>query len=653
MGAQLTFLRLSVTAPGRTYDVHLKSGVNLITGPISTGKSSILQLINFACGSQTRPSYPEISKCSDVLVECTAGSERLTIRRSLSGPGSKVWLYEGSVDDVLNQRVVGNEVNARHQPDAASVSSELMKRLDLGNIEVKTAPTQDASDTVAFSFRDLLLLMNVTQDRMGAAKAFFESEPFKRIKWHAGFEIVHGFYDQTTAALAASLKEAETEEHRLRLHLEGVRRFLDDFRIPTIERLEVGIADIERDELATTAKLREHKQKISEGLGGSRELTQRKRDQDTKVQTLKARAGELTRSVEQLGRLRVQYDRERSQLEFLEESKRLIGSLPVIRCPSCLQLIDRKPSGTLCHVCAQDLPVAAEEVSVGARLRAMKRRITDLEGYVTELEETRQGLARDLEAAERELGEIDQALRRLEGAELLPNTQVLLEINESLGLIASRKKQAKEHLSLRQKARGDGSNLLALQEQITRLRDEQERSLAAKKSSSDAVDAVSTLFSELLAEIKFPDQRDSRIDPKTYDPIVRNQNYAALSSRGAIALAVTCWHLAILKRSIEEDTLFPRFLMLDSPLSHVGHDSADAQFKDQQIVEAFFSALLTLHQNHADKFQILICDNRPPALAAGMIAVEFTRDPTRGRFGLIEDEKSAPEPSSRTDSSEA
>ena len=75
--------------------------VNLITGPITTGKSSVLELIDYALGASNAPDYEELSKCSDVLLEIEVGGELLTLQRSLKAPTAKALLFESSLDDVL------------------------------------------------------------------------------------------------------------------------------------------------------------------------------------------------------------------------------------------------------------------------------------------------------------------------------------------------------------------------------------------------------------------------------------------------------------------------------------------------------------------------------------------------------------------------
>ena len=102
--------------------------------------------------------------------------------------------------------------------------------------------------------------------------------------------------------------------------------------------------------------------------------------------------------------------------------------------------------------------------------------------------------------------------------------------------------------------------------------------------------------------------------------------------------AQATWHLAVLQYALTQPSRFPMILMLDSPLSHVGRDASDPEFKDQQIVDAFYDLLGRLHADHSDQFQLIMCDNHPPEGAADLITTEFTGDPAVGRVGLVADE---------------
>ena len=44
-----------------------------------------------------------------------------------------------------------------------------------------------------------------------------------------------------------------------------------------------------------------------------------------------------------------------------------------------------------------------------------------------------------------------------------------------------------------------------------------------------------------MTAVKFPNLRDVGVDRHTFHPVVRAQDYSALSSKGAIALAISCF----------------------------------------------------------------------------------------------------------------
>jgi hypothetical protein len=122
------------------------------------------------------------------------------------------------------------------------------------------------------------------------------------------------------------------------------------------------------------------------------------------------------RSLRQLGRLRVQYERERTQLEFLKESESLVGSLPITRCPACLQPTPEQATATDgdCHVCHRTIPATPAGVDVDRRLSSLKRRVGDREAYISDLASLQQSLAaRRLEFAT-EIAEVEATLRRLQ-----------------------------------------------------------------------------------------------------------------------------------------------------------------------------------------------------------------------------------------------
>lgn len=644
MSERLYVKRLYLAVPGKSYSVDFVDGVNLITGPMFTGKSSILQLIDYVFGAKTRPTYAEISKCTAVLLQIIVGSETLTIQRSLTEDNSTVILYHGTIEDVINGSCENEEVNARHTPGENSVSNEILKRLGLSNITVKSAPTRDASGGTTYSLRDLLFLLYIDQDRMGSKKTFFEDHTFRQIKWKAGFEIVHYLFDPVATSLSLTLKDAEAEESRLKQYIADTQRFLSTAKLPRQDLLENDLRQIEAEIIALENKATALGDSADEKLGVNRELIGRRESLEKQIFSTRARIGEARNTLTQLGRLRVQYDREKLQLEFLKESETVIGALPIVRCPACFQPIEPKVQGKDCYTCHKTLPRNPNEPSVDNRLKAVKRRIKDLESYMKELDNTLSSLEQHRYQLEDSFVSLSKQVQRIQDTLIQPESQALLELQTAINELEKRKSTLEWGLNMRHSANSQGATLIGIQSRLKQLRAELDIAKEMSKTPEDVISLLSNIFASTLSEMKFPVLQNCWIDMQSYLPYIRGQVYSALSSKGALSLAGTAWHLTLLQYAFAERSLFPMFLMIDSPLSHVGHDSADPEFQDQVIVEAFYKFLSKLHQEHSPEFQILLVDNRPPSSANELVSIEFTRAP-HGRYGLIEDEK----PSLRSD----
>ena len=76
MKKRIKLIRLTLLGTRKNYTVPFKDGLNYISGHTSTGKTSILEMVDYALGSKSHKSYIEIgSSCTDVELELFIGDE--------------------------------------------------------------------------------------------------------------------------------------------------------------------------------------------------------------------------------------------------------------------------------------------------------------------------------------------------------------------------------------------------------------------------------------------------------------------------------------------------------------------------------------------------------------------------------------------------
>ena len=84
MKPKMILISLTLVGFRKNYTIEFRKGFNLISGHTSTGKTSILEMIDYALGAKEHKSYIEIgNSCSHVELVFTIAEERYRIRREL------------------------------------------------------------------------------------------------------------------------------------------------------------------------------------------------------------------------------------------------------------------------------------------------------------------------------------------------------------------------------------------------------------------------------------------------------------------------------------------------------------------------------------------------------------------------------------------
>ena len=365
-------------------------------------------------------------------------------------------------------------------------------------------------------------------------------------------------HDQAEAAVSLSLQAAQTEQARLGQYWTDVCDFLRSAKLPPAEELRIQLDSLKAEREQLLGRRAVAHQATEEKLGERLALVQARNDLAARVEVSDTRADELARTITQLSRFRVQYDRERAQLEFLSECQRLVGSLPVSRCPSCLQAIEVTRSVDSCYVCHQAMPATrSEAISIAPRMTAVARRTRDLDTYIGEVRAEQEQLKHSAATGRRELERLDATIERVASVATVPEMRRVMELDAAINSVEGAERTAEEQLQFWGQAERAHESFTAVDERIAQLRADLDR-LRKNRPSRDAVIAsLSEFFASILSRVRFPALRDVRVDPISYLPIVRGQVYGELSSRGAIALAVAGWHLATLEYFVENPGLFP------------------------------------------------------------------------------------------------
>jgi hypothetical protein len=636
---------LRLNGPSGRYDVDFdarESNLAVIAGQISTGKSTILEFVDYCLGSDEHPTHPEVAtRVRSVALELEINGALWTIERPIFSAEQLAWVHLGGVDD-KDAAIVRKNLEPPSVAD--SLSAWLIQSAGLEGLRLKVTAKNPNSPTNLMSFRDLMWLCYLPNRRLDNQALLFEDNSFKGYKLQQVIEVLFDVADQRLTDLMEQLTLLRSEHRDQVGEISSLQGFLRESGTPDrteIERLRVDLSN----------RQTELEQQLTEVDGRMRQATDyaddlrawfttARRDSILAVSHLRDRRS----LIERLLPLRGQYAEDERKLTFVGEARDLFNPLHVLTCPACLRVLQQAPGITdsRCTLCGQEVLLGDSDADfdVDAERKMTKERMRHLDRYVVEVEdEIVVGVAAvdQARAAERELeAELNNRVA----------TQLSPFVSERENLIRSRERIRSQDAALNQaivwhegleRRQADLDSLEGRQKAV---RTELEERRKNRPEKAEVVGDLSARFAELLREWGFPkvDDDGSPHMEDDFVPWIRGRPYREIGSSGALTLIAVAWELTLFERAVEEGLPHPGFLIIDSPQKNLSPDVVgDTEFLDPKIVERMWSHIASWCERHPEA-QIVIVDNTPPPLVENRVIVRYSRDSNVPPYGLISDE---------------
>lgn len=388
--------RLRLVGTSRNYEVSfldLNGSVrplSIIAGEISTGKSSVLEFIDYDLGDSAHPKHVEIRRqVRTALLEVDLSGETYVIERPVFGDEQTVWVHRCDLDG-LDEPHETKPTVLSPVGDLNSLSTFLLEHIGLDRIRLREAPTQQASRTDPLSFRDVMWLCFLPNRRMDNRQLLQEQHYMRELKLRQVIEVLFGVHDQQLAALGERLSALEEERRDQEREIESLQTFLREDEVPDRLTLEGQIVEVDRRE----AELRERLSSISARMRAETDFGEQlrasyaelRRESDVRAARVRDRETLLRRLLP----LRGQYAEDETKLVFFAEAKRLFDPVRVTTCPSCLQELPQPASieaDQTCSLCRQEVRGGEDEsMDVDAERAALRLRLRAIDAYIDEVE---------------------------------------------------------------------------------------------------------------------------------------------------------------------------------------------------------------------------------------------------------------------------
>lgn len=593
--------------------LSLAPGLNVICGASETGKSFIVESIDFMLGQEDpvrdipeRDGYDRIR----LAVE-SAGWPPLTLDRSVEG--GNFWAYEELLTDG-SPRTETKTLRWKHSAARQdTLSYALLERTGLTS---KVLRRNTAGVSRSLSFRDMARLCVVTEEEIqGRGSPLLSGQYTTATGEYAAFKLLLTGTDDS-ALVAARDVSGRREQDTGKIEL--LDQMIADLQA---ELDEDGTEEDDlNDQLARLdASIRAQNEALAAVQRALDSVLERRGAAAREVRNRRARVAEIDELVERFRLLDGHYQTDLDRLAAIHESGSLFVHLEQKPCPLCGALPGDQHLDSECEGNTEVVVKAADaEIIKISRLRH------ELADTASSLITERQGLLESLDQFDEEYKSCEQELNEI------ASPAVSTERASYNQLVSER---AEVRFKLEKIDR-----LKRLTAQRTEL-DTEEAETAGSPSttktqvSRNVLDDFAQTIEGILQEWHFPNANRVFFNEGKRDIQIAGKARGS-TGKGLRAITHAAVKIGLMEFCRERNLPHPGFVVLDSPLLAYWKPEGDEDdLRGTDLKEMFYRYLLGLSKD----VQVIIIENEHPpdfVFRDGNVIV-FTKNPHQGRYGFF------------------
>jgi hypothetical protein len=611
-GFQLRVLR-ATGAGKKPAEVRFGPGFNVISGASNTGKSYILQCIDFMLGGSTRPKrIDESAGYESLFLEIEDYNHQVhQLERSLSG--------HGFVHRILSNGSSLSEENLseKHSPtDKATVSAFLLESCDAWGRRIRL---NQSGKTRVLGFRDLSWLSLVDEMRIiSDTSPVLTGQYTTRTEELSIFKLLLTGIDDSSVIATESRKESRA---RQKAQLELLDRL--------IPQLEAEISDLDKE----PASIEERRKRTEAAIATKTEILTANQDEIaqheqtrqeawSKTQQLELRQASTTELRRRFAFLEEHYKNDLARLQAIIEMDSYFSQLQQVRCPLCgAPPDDHDPS-----VHEGQPVVYLENIRQACRAEIAKIQglLRDLIGTTSQLDTEISEIQQQYETQ----SQLYQSTTQEIMIRLAPAArQNRLELTEVINVRDRLAQAATLH-----------SKLVGLQEERNKIASyvwkAEPRENASDILMSQSVETFVLKVQSILEAWKYPGLTRVTFSDEKVDLVISGKERSS-EGKGFRAIAYAAFIIGLLDYCTDStsELSHPGLVVLDSPLvTYKRRDTSPGEEISDDVIAAFYEALSMLPKER----QVIVLENNdPPAHLIDRINyTHFSRSAT-GRYGFF------------------
>lgn len=593
--------------------IDFSSQITFFYGQTSSGKSSILRLIDFCFAGDLEKTPAIKSEAINATLCCTINSNEIILSRDINSNQITIsWTNSSGQFYTISAPIDTSQV-AIWEGDIYNFSDMMFYFMGITPIWVKRNKTDDEAPLIRLSFRDILWYCYLDQTNIDST--FFwlgEDGAFKRPKSRDVMRFVMGYYTERLNHLEQELEETKDERKGCLLASNEIKKFLRQFGYESEMNLVMEIEKARKELSCRQGNLGKVREDYNSETHFADDLRQQLREKVSTIAELEEALEDNKRVIFEHESLLGELTSAKFKLAKSQAATEVFNQIGFDMCPECGTEIEKHISDEMCSLCGKhkkpDDKIDPQVVNKDLDIRILElkdslgRHSKNLNKIVRELNDKKsEKMALDnryneeminydsmymasFREAERKVAELEERIRGLEKVSEMP--------------IAVRNLESR------------ADSLLALEQRLKREIKEEKSTLTDAISN---VKLLETKYAKGLVTVGVPGVNKSdevSINIKNWIASILPSGDEALKwdfynagSNGRKTLLKVIYCLALHQVSEIRELPLPPFIIIDYPMKNIGDDV------NRDLFESFFNYLFGLAKNELSKTQFILVDN--------------------------------------------
>lgn len=595
--------------------IDLNASITFFHGKISSGKSTILHMVDACLGGKLPRNTAILQEFLSVRLDAEIGEYRVIFERLANSNQVQVSWLDSDENGASVLAPIDNAENPIWKDNIYGLSDLIFELAGVGPMKVRRNKTDPDAPLIPLSFRDVMWYCYLDQDELDSTFFHLESEDPRMPKSRDVVRFVLGYYTERLNELEQQLAYEVEEGRTKRESADRLRRFLGELGYESALEIAAALEATQIQVATSEDELRQLRESHATATHFTDDLKKKLRDLSTEIDQLEAAVTSLDDFIAQEKSLKAELLSTKFRLRRLGTATSIMSDVDFSNCPRCgTKVTDLHHAPDECTLCG-----APDSANKRTPASASSPDQTDLDARLIEIDQSlsirmkqqgRQSRKLELTTSRKALldDRLNIELRTYDSAFLSQaralERQIATLQQELIGL--KRDARIPEALS-QMESEADQHALNA-----SRLR----RSVAEEReklsTQSGLIEKLEGYFYEALYEAGFPSlvRGDSVfINRRSWIAYIRpggnealQYDFSSAGSGGKKTLFNVCYVVAFHRLTEEYNLPLPTFLMIDSPMKNIGNDV------NKDIFLALYRYIYSLKKESLFETQLIIAD---------------------------------------------